>query len=144
MFVLSFVRRPETEGGNDRLAIEEIGAAGIRDQGTRNSSALCFRFCAEQCVEGPGVKTDFSARKTFEVFGRQLRIELLALEEGPEVSVTGLRSNFAGGHPQVRTHDGAEPENGIDYLCHGEDYSEISSFVKFWCFRWELNPQQRF
>ena len=90
MFDVISLRRSKTDGGHDRMAVEEIGAALIRDQGARNSGIFSFRLDAKQRIQIPGFKADFCAGKIFEVFRRELGIQPLALEEGDEVGMAGL------------------------------------------------------
>ena len=88
------------------MAIEEMGTAGIRDQGARNSGRVRLRLSAKQGVEMFSLEADFGARKRPEIFRQSRRIGFLAFEESAEISVPGLRSNFARRHPQIRTHHG--------------------------------------
>jgi len=68
VFDLSFIRRSETDGGNDRLAVEEIWAAGIRDQRAGNSGVFSFCLGAEQGIEAICLEADLGAGKVFKVF----------------------------------------------------------------------------
>lgn len=82
MFDLIFVRRTETEGGDDRLAVEEIWAAGIRDQRARDSRLFCQRLSAKQGIEVFSFETNLGAGKVFEIFSQNVRTQFLTSKEG--------------------------------------------------------------
>jgi len=71
VFDIVFVRRTETEGGYDRLAIEEIQAAGIRNEEVRDSGKFCLREGAQQGIEVFCPEADLGAGKIFEVIGQK-------------------------------------------------------------------------
>jgi hypothetical protein len=144
VFDLIFVRRTEADGGDDRQAIEEIGTAGIRNQGIGNSGVFSFRLGAEEGIQVLCFETNLGAGKTFEVFSEECRIRFLTTKKSSEIGVTSLGGDFARGHPQVGTDYGVEPKNRVKYLRHAWDDTHIRTIVNPWCFRWELNPQQRF
>ena len=74
MFDLSLLRRSQPDGGHSRVAVEEIRAAGIRDQRARNSGQLGFRLRAKQRIEVFGLKANFGGGKVFEIFRQEWRI----------------------------------------------------------------------
>jgi hypothetical protein len=51
VFDFVLLRWSESDGGYNRLTVEEIGAAGIRNQSARNSAMEGFRFSAKQGVK---------------------------------------------------------------------------------------------
>ena len=106
------------------MAIEEIGAAGIRDERTRDSSGLGFGLRAKQSVEVFGLETDLSAWKVLDVISQKLRIQFLATKEGADVSMASLRCNLAWGHPQIDTHHGIKPKR-FRNLRHGRIISQV-------------------
>jgi hypothetical protein len=122
---LSFIRRTEAEGGNHRLSVEEIGAAGIRDQGTGNSGLKCFRLAAKQGTKVFGLEADFGAGWVFEIFRQELRGQFLTIEKRTEVGVTSLRRDLPRAHPEVNADHGVEPEDGGENLFHGRNLAHF-------------------
>lgn len=112
---LIFLRRTETQGGDDGFAVEEIRTAGIDDNEMRYSKSFGFLHGLRDPVE-VSLKTDFRAGSfgmLGGVFRAELWVRLKGLDIRPQVGVTRLRSGFAWSHAQVFANDGVETESGV-------------------------------
>ena len=113
MFDLLVIRRSQADGGNDRLAVEKIEAAGIRDERARDIGCLGFALNAKQGIKVFAVETNLGAGEIFEVFSQDSGIQFLAFEKRAEICVTSLRSDLARSHPEIGTDDGVKPESKV-------------------------------
>ena len=110
-----FLRRTETQSGDDGFAVEEIGTAGIDDEEMRYPKSFGFLHGLHDPVE-VSLKTDFGAgrfRMLGGVFRAELRMRLKGLDVSAQVSVARLGRGFAWSHAQVFSDDSVETESYV-------------------------------